>query len=342
MTAAGYVVVVRGSPSSHPPWEEMQANAAHCRAAKLIAFARGPCAAAAAIASFTAARRAAAATSPGESGGCNIPPATSPLGDRGECITRTAASPRGESGGCSTTTTATTPLRNSGGCNITTATSPRGESGGCGIMPRGTAPAHARATGAAAPPFPLLDEPPPSASGLLGGRLALLLPLAFLPLLLLLLLLRRRRALATCPPPARSLPPRPRLPPPPLPLLQPSLARASGGGASWRGCSRGLSRRRGFLLCALILVAAGGARPAEAFTCPAGCTCGSASSDCNSDAVSYGGAAATCAACRGMSVMPTLTSDTSVLFLTDSASLAPVINATGFRFPGSWSKLKAL
>ena len=58
--------------------------------------------------------------------------------------------------------------------------------------------------------------------------------------------------------------------------------------------------------------------------------------------MSYGGAVATCAECQSMTAIPTLTSDTSVLYLYSSPSLAPVISAAGFQFPASWSTLKGL
>jgi hypothetical protein len=104
------------------------------------------------------------------------------------------------------------------------------------------------------------------------------------------------------------------------------------------------SRGGGFstFLLGAALVAAGGVRPAEAFTCPSGCTCGSASSVCASYAVGNGAVVATCAQCTGMSAIPTLTSDTSALYLYESPSLAPVISAAGFQFPASWSALKGL
>ena len=119
-------------------------------------------------------------------------------------------------------------------------------------------------------------------------------------------------------------------------LAHPLAAAAAGSRGAGASHSSGLHGTISFIAAAWLL------QPAGAFTCPAGCTCGSASSECNDYAVSRGGAVATCAECRSMSAIPTLTSDTSVLYLILSPSLGPVISASGFQFPASWSTLKCL
>ncbi len=96
------------------------------------------------------------------------------------------------------------------------------------------------------------------------------------------------------------------------------------------------------LFCSVIAAAVVGLHSVDAFTCPATCNCGSASANCIANAAADGGATATCAECTGMAAVPTLTPDTSALYLWSSPSLAPVIGATGFQFPSTWASLKSL
>ncbi len=117
-------------------------------------------------------------------------------------------------------------------------------------------------------------------------------------------------------------------------LAAPAALSRSGGAPQWRGLSTII----------IAAVALGGPRPADAFTCPLGCSCGTSNSWCMTYAVSLslGGAVDTCAECRGTSAIPVLTNDTSVLNLWHSPNLGPVIDAPGFQFPSSWTSLKAL
>ena len=96
------------------------------------------------------------------------------------------------------------------------------------------------------------------------------------------------------------------------------------------------------VLITIAAVTVAGPQVVHAFTCPAGCTCGAASELCNGYAASWGAALATCADCQGMTAIPTISSDTSVLYLMISPGLAPVISASGFQFPAAWSTLKVL
>jgi hypothetical protein len=92
------------------------------------------------------------------------------------------------------------------------------------------------------------------------------------------------------------------------------------------------------LLLALVL------EPGAAFTCPAGCACGNSSTLCSAWAIGDGGGVNTCADCgaRSLAAVPSLSSDTTCLYLSGNPGLASAIAAEGFPSAASWTSLTSL
>ena len=94
----------------------------------------------------------------------------------------------------------------------------------------------------------------------------------------------------------------------------------------------------------LILLGMTGPPGALAFTCPVGCVCDTASTNCVNNAAMYGYSISMCVDCESNSLtaMPTVTSDTMALWIVGNPSLGPIISAAGFQFPATWTALRVL